>query len=55
LDGVQCVAAGLRTSAAPPAAAIGLCAPSERFASRHDVYVRALAATSGRVSRAVRL
>jgi DNA-binding IclR family transcriptional regulator len=55
LDGVECVAAGLRTSAAPPAAAIGLCAPSERFASRRDVYARALAATSKRVSRAVRL
>jgi DNA-binding IclR family transcriptional regulator len=55
LDGVECVAAGLRTGAAPPAAAIGLCAPSERFASRRDVYARALAATSKRVSRAVRL
>jgi DNA-binding IclR family transcriptional regulator len=41
--------------AAPPAAAIGLCAPSERFASRRDVYARALAATRKRVSRAVRL
>jgi DNA-binding IclR family transcriptional regulator len=55
LDGVECVAAGLRTGAAPPSAAIGLCAPSERFASRGDDYARALAATSKRVSRAVRL
>ncbi len=55
LDGVECAAVGLRTSAAPPAAAIGLCAPSERFASRRDVYARALAATSKRVARGVRL
>jgi DNA-binding IclR family transcriptional regulator len=55
MDGVECAAVGLRTGAAPPAAAIGLCAPSERFASRGDVYARALAATSRRVSRGVRL
>jgi DNA-binding IclR family transcriptional regulator len=55
LDGVECVAAGLRTSDAPPAAAIGLCAPSERFALQRGVYARALAATSKRVSRGVRL
>lgn len=55
LDGVECAAAGVRTGAAAPAAAIGICAPSERFTSRRDVYERALAATGERVSRSVRL
>ena len=49
LDGVDCAAAALPASAAPPGAAIGLCAPRERFASRRDAYARALAGIRSRV------
>jgi hypothetical protein len=38
-----------------PAGSLGVCAPDERFATRHDVYARAVGATQKRVARAVRL
>jgi DNA-binding IclR family transcriptional regulator len=54
LRGVECAAAALRTSDGPPTAAIAVCAPTDRFAPRRDVYARAIAATARRVGRAVR-
>jgi len=54
LNGVVCAAAALRVRD-EPAGAIGVCAPDERFATRRDVYARAVAATRKRVAHAVRL
>lgn len=55
LYGVECAATALRTLDGPSAAAIAVCAPSERFALRRDIYyVRAIEATGKRVARAVR-
>jgi DNA-binding IclR family transcriptional regulator len=54
LYGVECAATALRTIDGPSAAAIAVCAPSDRFALRRDIYVRAIAATGKRVTRAVR-
>jgi DNA-binding IclR family transcriptional regulator len=54
LDGVECAATALRTIDGPPAAAIAVCAPSDRFAPRRDIYVRAIAKTGKRVALAVR-
>jgi DNA-binding IclR family transcriptional regulator len=54
LDGVECAAAALRVRD-EPAGSLGVCATNERFASRRDVYARAVAATQKRVARAVRL
>jgi len=54
LDGVTCAAAALRIGD-EPAGSLGVCAPTGRFASRGDVYARAVDATRKRVARAVRL
>lgn len=54
LDGVECAAAALRVGD-EPAGSLGVCATNERFASRRDVYARAVEATRKRVARAVRL
>ncbi|GAA0913449.1 helix-turn-helix domain-containing protein [Virgisporangium aurantiacum] len=54
LDGVECAAAALRVGD-EPAGSLGVCATSERFAARRDVYARAVAATRKRVARTVRL
>jgi DNA-binding IclR family transcriptional regulator len=54
LDGVECAATALGTIDGPPAAAVAVCAPSDRFAPRRDLHVRAIAATGRRVARAVR-
>ena len=54
LDGVECAAAALRVRD-EPAGSLGVCATNERFASRRDVYARAVEATRKRVARAVRL
>ena len=54
LDGVACAAAALRVGD-EPAGSLGVCAPNERFATRRDVYARAVGATQKRVARAVRL
>jgi DNA-binding IclR family transcriptional regulator len=54
LDGVACAAAALRVHD-EPAASLGVCAPTERFAARREVYARAVGATQRRVARAVRL
>lgn len=54
LYGVECAATALRTIDGPSEAAIGVCAPSDRFALRRDIYVRAIAATGKRVARSVR-
>jgi DNA-binding IclR family transcriptional regulator len=54
LDGVTCAAGALHVHD-EPAGAIGVCAPSERFAPRSDLFKRAVSATQTRVSRTVRL
>jgi DNA-binding IclR family transcriptional regulator len=54
LTGVACAAAAMRVRD-EPAGSLGVCAPNERFATRRDVYARAVAATQKRVARAVRL
>jgi DNA-binding IclR family transcriptional regulator len=54
LNGVACAAAALRVRD-EPAGSLGVCAPNERFATRRDVYTRAVGATQKRVARAVRL
>jgi DNA-binding IclR family transcriptional regulator len=54
LDGVACAAAALRVRDEPPGS-LGVCAATERFATRRDVYARAVGATQKRVARAVRL
>ena len=54
LNGVTCAAAALRVRD-EPAGSLSVCAPNERFATRHDVYARAVGATQKRVARAVRL
>lgn len=54
LDGVECAAAALRVGD-EPAGSLGVCATNERFASRRDMYARAVEATRKRVARAVRL
>jgi DNA-binding IclR family transcriptional regulator len=54
LDGVACAATALRVHD-EPAGSLGVCAPTERFATRRDVYARAVGATQKRVARAVRL
>ena len=53
LNGVTCAAAALRVHD-EPAGSLGVCASNERFATRHDVYARAVGATQKRVARAVR-
>jgi DNA-binding IclR family transcriptional regulator len=54
LDGVECVAAPVRTGDGPATAALALCAPRDRFQSRRDEYTRAIAGAGGRIGRAVR-
>jgi DNA-binding IclR family transcriptional regulator len=54
LNGVACAAAALRVRD-EPAGSLGVCAPSERFANRRDVYARAVGATQKRLARPVRL
>jgi DNA-binding IclR family transcriptional regulator len=54
LNGVACAAAALRVRD-EPAGSLGVCAPIERFATRRDMYARAVGATQNRVARAVRL
>jgi DNA-binding IclR family transcriptional regulator len=54
LNDVACAAAALHLREGP-AGSLGVCAPSERFAARRDVYARAVGATQKRVARAVRL
>jgi DNA-binding IclR family transcriptional regulator len=54
LDGVTCAAAALQLGD-EPAGSLAVCAPVERFATRRDVYTRAVGATSKRVARAVRV
>ena len=54
LDGVACAAAALRVGD-EPAGSVGVCAPSERFATWRETYARAVGATQERVARAVRL
>jgi DNA-binding IclR family transcriptional regulator len=53
LDGVTCAAAALRVND-EPTGSLGVCALSERFATRRDVYARAVGATQQRLARAVR-
>ena len=53
LDGVACAAAALSVRD-EPAGSLGVCAPSERFATRREAYARAVGATQMRVARAVR-
>jgi IclR family transcriptional regulator, KDG regulon repressor len=54
LEGVDCVAAPVRASDEPATAALALCAPRDRFWSRRDEYVRAIAGASKRIGRSVR-
>jgi DNA-binding IclR family transcriptional regulator len=54
LNGVACAAAALRVRN-EPAGSLGVCGPTERFATRRDVYARAVGAAQKRVARAVRL
>lgn len=54
LNGVACAAAALRVRD-EPAGSIGVCATNERFATRRDVYARAVGATQKRVARTVLL
>jgi DNA-binding IclR family transcriptional regulator len=54
LDGVTCAAAVMRVRD-EPAGSLGVCAPTERFAKRRELYARAVGATQRRVARAVRL
>jgi hypothetical protein len=51
---VTCAAAALRVRD-EPAGSLGVCATNERFATRRDVYARAVGATQKRVARAVLL
>lgn len=53
LEGVACAAAALRVRD-EPAGALGVCAPTDRFARRREVYARAVGVTQERVARAVR-
>jgi DNA-binding IclR family transcriptional regulator len=53
LDGVACAATALRVRD-EPAGSLGVCAPNERFATRREVYVRAVGATQQRVARGTR-
>ena len=48
LDGVACAAAAVRVRD-EPAGSIGVCAPNERFATRRDMYARAVGTTQKRV------
>ncbi len=54
LDGVTCAAATVRLRDGP-AGSLGVCAPDERFAGRHEVYTRAVSVLTDRLARAVRL
>ncbi len=53
LDGVTCAAAVVRLRD-EPAGSLGVCATNERFATRREMYARALDATQQRLARAVR-
>jgi IclR family transcriptional regulator, KDG regulon repressor len=54
LEGVDCAAAPVRTSAGPATAALALCAPRDRFQARRDEYTRAIAGAGERIARSVR-
>jgi DNA-binding IclR family transcriptional regulator len=54
LEGVDCVAAPIRTSEGPATAALALCAPRDRFQARREEYTRAIAAAGDRIARSVR-
>ncbi len=54
LDGVDCAAAPIRTTAGPATAALTLCAPSDRFGARRDEFALAITGASNRISRSVR-
>jgi DNA-binding IclR family transcriptional regulator len=54
LDGVSCAAAALGVPG-ELAGSLGVCAPTERFATRREVYARAVGVAQKRVARAVRL
>jgi DNA-binding IclR family transcriptional regulator len=54
LDGVACAAAAMRVRD-EAAGSLGVCAPIGRFATRREMYARAVGATQQRVARAVRL
>ena len=54
LDGVDCVAAPIRTGDGPATAALALCATHSRFQPRRDEYTRAIAAAGELIARTVR-
>lgn len=54
LNDVVCAAAALHVRD-QPAGSIGVCATTDRFATRSEVYARAVSATQKRVARTVRL
>jgi DNA-binding IclR family transcriptional regulator len=54
LEGVECVAAPVRTSDGPATTALALCAPRDRFQARRDEYTRAIAGAGRRIAGPVR-
>ena len=54
LEGVDCVAARVRTSDGPASVALALCAPRGRFQARREEYARAVAGVGERIARSVR-